>query len=57
MDKYNELKQLVDALEADYVKFYDKNNKSAGTRVRQTLQNIKRIAQEIRMDISIVKKH
>ena len=56
MSKYNELKELVESLEEDFNKFYDKGNKSAGTRVRQALQEVKRVSQEIRMDISIAKK-
>lgn len=56
MNKYEELKQLVESLEGDYTKFYEKGNKSAGTRVRQGLQDVKRISQEIRMDISVAKK-
>lgn len=52
MEKVNKLKELVLSLEDDAIKFYEKDNKSAGTRVRKTLQEIKGLAQEIRKEIS-----
>ncbi len=51
MSRYNELKSLVDGMEADFVKFYDKGNKTAGTRVRKGLQDLKKIAQDIRIEV------
>lgn len=56
MEKVNKLKELVLSLEDDAIKFYEKDNKSAGTRVRKTLQEIKGLAQEIRKEISEKKK-
>ena len=47
------LQKLYDELEVlkgEYEKF-EKGNKSAGTRARKSLQNIKKIAQEIRIEI------
>lgn len=52
MDKINELKALIAGLEEDAIKFYEKENKAAGVRARKTLQEIKSMAQEIRLDIS-----
>jgi hypothetical protein len=43
---------LVDSLLGDITKFSEKGNKTAGTRVRQGMQEIKKLAQEIRVDIS-----
>ena len=51
------LQKLFDELEvlkAEYEKF-QRGNKSAGTRARKSLQNIKRIAQEIRIEIQEAK--
>lgn len=31
---FSELKTMVEALEADFEKFYDKGNQAAGTRIR-----------------------
>jgi hypothetical protein len=41
MKRFNQLKELVDALEGDFEKFYDKGNNAAGTRVRQGMQEMK----------------
>ncbi|MCC5932752.1 MAG: histone H1 [Candidatus Cyclonatronum sp.] len=51
MSRFHEVKALVDSLEEDMDKFYNKSNKTAGTRARKTLQDLKKLAQEIRIDI------
>ena len=56
MDKFTELEVLVASMKDDVIKFYDKGNKAAGVRVRKSLQDIKAIAQTIRVDISAQKK-
>lgn len=56
MEKFVELKNLVETLSDDVTKFSEKGNKSAGTRVRQGLQDVKKLAQEIRLQISSAKK-
>ena len=56
MDKLNELKDLLDKLELDLIKFYEKGNKAASIRARKTLQEIKAQAQEIRVDVSETRK-
>tara|TARA_Y100000310_G_scaffold336896_1_gene422603 strand:- start:251 stop:439 length:189 start_codon:yes stop_codon:yes gene_type:complete len=56
MKKIEELKSLVQELEDDATKFYDKGNKAAGTRLRKGCQNIKNVCQEIRVEVSNIKK-
>jgi hypothetical protein len=56
MSRYDEIKALVDNLGDDMDKFYNKGNKTAGTRARKTLQDIKTLAQEIRKEIQDSKK-
>ncbi|MCB0497713.1 MAG: histone H1 [Cyclobacteriaceae bacterium] len=51
MGKFNDLKSLVDGLEADFEKFYDKGNNAAGTRVRKGMQELKNMAQAIRVEV------
>ncbi|MGM0587772.1 MAG: histone H1 [Bacteroidota bacterium] len=51
MSRHDEMKELVDQLEPDINKFYNKGNKAAGTRARKTLQAMKKLAQDIRLDI------
>ncbi|MFN6943354.1 MAG: histone H1 [Cytophagaceae bacterium] len=55
MGKFEELKKLIEASEADFTKFYDNSNKAAGTRVRNQMQALKNLAQEIRQDVSAKK--
>jgi hypothetical protein len=45
----------IELLKAEYEKF-ERGNKSAGTRARKILQNIKKICQEIRIQIQEAKK-
>lgn len=51
MSRFAEIKAMIDSLEGDMDKFYNKNNKAAGTRARKTLQDLKKVAQEVRLDI------
>jgi len=44
----------VEALKSEYEKF-ERGNKAAGTRSRKALQNIKKIAQDIRNEIQAKK--
>jgi cytochrome c556 len=55
MGKLQELRNLLDTFEKDFVKFYDKGNKSAGTRVRKHMNDLKRKAQEIRKEVQEIK--
>ena len=56
MENFETLKTLVASLEEDAVKFYEKNNKAAGTRVRKGCQEIKNLCQTIRVEVSELKK-
>tara|TARA_R100001509_G_scaffold165778_1_gene150067 strand:- start:7858 stop:8046 length:189 start_codon:yes stop_codon:yes gene_type:complete len=56
MENFESLKTLVTNLEEDVVKFYEKNNKAAGTRVRKGCQDIKNLCQTIRVEVSELKK-
>ncbi|MFN8356809.1 MAG: histone H1 [Spirosomataceae bacterium] len=55
MNKFNEIKNLVLSLEADFEKFYDKGNQAAGTRVRKGMQDLKTLAQNIRAEVQDLK--
>jgi hypothetical protein len=52
MEKFNELKALVAGLEDDAAKFFEKDNKAAGVRLRKGLQEIKTLAQDLRLSVS-----
>lgn len=55
MDRFNELKAMVEGFEADFEKFYVKGNKSAGVRVRKAMNELKKKAQEIRLEVQSMK--
>jgi hypothetical protein len=50
-----ELKEAVSQLENETVKFYEKGNKSAGTRTRKLLQDIKAVCQAGRTHVQEAK--
>lgn len=49
------LEEELELFKANYAKF-ERGNKTAGTRARKNLQNIKKVAQELRGTIQSVKK-
>lgn len=51
MSRNEEIKSLITELEPDMEKFYEKGNKAAGTRARKKLQELKKLSQEIRLEI------
>ncbi|MFT4858003.1 MAG: hypothetical protein ACI9UV_000573 [Algoriphagus sp.] len=51
MSKFSEVRDLILGMEEDFVKFYDKGNQAAGTRVRKGMQDLKNIAQDIRKEV------
>ncbi|MBN3518973.1 histone H1 [Algoriphagus lutimaris] len=55
MSRFKEMQDLVNSLESDFEKFYEGGNKAAGTRVRNGMQAIKNLAQEIRAEITAMK--
>ncbi|MCH2021900.1 MAG: hypothetical protein MK207_05415 [Saprospiraceae bacterium] len=55
MSKFDDLKGIVDGLEADFGKFYNDGNNAAGTRVRKGMQEIKTLAQNIRLEVQSIK--
>ncbi|MEO9964379.1 MAG: histone H1 [Reichenbachiella sp.] len=55
MKRFNEVRDLIASLEGDFEKFYDKKNQAAGTRVRKGMQDLKNLAQEIRIEVQEIK--
>jgi hypothetical protein len=49
--RFEQLKSFVEDAEGDFDKFYNKANKAAGTRVRKAMQDLKTLAQDIRVEI------
>jgi len=55
MTRYEQLNELINGLESDFQKFYDGGNKAAGTRVRNGMNEAKKLAQEIRAEVTELK--
>lgn len=55
MSRFDEIKGLITGLEADMTKFYEKGNKAAGTRARKSLQELRKLSQEVRLEIQDIK--
>jgi 3-phosphoglycerate kinase len=61
LDKYDALVKLINEdfelegkkvnLKDDFEKFFVRGNKTAGTRIRKIMQEIKKLSQEIRSDV------
>lgn len=55
MKRFDQIRDLVMGMEGDFQKFYDKGNQAAGTRVRKGMQELKNLAQEIRLEVQNIK--
>ncbi len=55
MSKYAELKALVDSMEGDFDKFFDKGNAAAGTRVRKGMQDLGNWSKAVRAEVQSMK--
>ena len=51
MNRYQELLTLVQSFESDFRKFYDKENREAGVRLRKNMQEVRQLAQTIRDEV------
>lgn len=49
--RFAELQRLVAAMASDFEKFYRDGNKAAGTRVRNSMQELKAFAQSVREEV------
>ncbi|MBS4028943.1 MAG: histone H1 [Ignavibacteriales bacterium] len=55
MNRHQELLDLIQTFAEDFKKFYEKQNASAGVRVRKDMAALKRKAQEIRDEVQGMK--
>ena len=53
--RYAELQALIAGMADDFRKFYQDGNKAAGTRVRNSMQELKTLAQTIRTEVQAIK--
>ena len=57
MEKFEEIKNLIAGVEEDVEKFYGKGNKAAAVRIRKSMQDIKNLAQEVRLHVQETKNN
>lgn len=53
--QYQKFAALVEAMESDFEKFYDKEVGAAGTRVRKHLQELAKLCKEGRNEVTATK--
>ncbi|MDQ3020985.1 MAG: histone H1 [Bacteroidota bacterium] len=51
MEKHKDLSDILESMKADIEKFYQKGQNAAGTRLRKSLNDLRKKAAEIRKDI------
>ena len=54
-ERYTQLTDILEDAEEDLMKFYEKGNKAAGTRARESLMELKKRSHEIRQEIQDIK--
>lgn len=54
-NRINDFQKIVESMEGDFEKFYDKEVGAAGTRVRKHLQELAKLCKEVRNDVTAVK--
>lgn len=55
MENYTKIQELVENMSKDIDAFYVKGNKSAGTRVRTACQELKKLSQDLRVNVQETK--
>ncbi len=55
MNRLEEIRAMLVEFEKDFVKFYEKGNNAAGTRVRKHMSALKAKCQEIRNEVQTMK--
>lgn len=56
MNSFEKIKALIAATEADAVKFHEKGNYAAGTRLRKAYLELKNLASAGRTEVTTLKK-
>lgn len=57
MQKIEEMKAVLTALDKDVEKFYNKGRDVSGTRIRKAMLALKLLAQEVRNEVTTIKKN
>ena len=55
MEKLHKLQEIFEGMKVDIEKFYDKHQNAAGTRLRKELNNLRKLAADIRKEIQDIR--
>jgi len=55
-NRVTQFESLLESFKDDYLKFTEKGNKTAATRARKSLQEMRNLAKDVRDEISQTKK-
>lgn len=55
MENFNQIKEILESVEVDAVKFFEKGNKQAGTRLRKAYSEIAKLCKDGRKEVSDIK--
>lgn len=56
MERYEQLVRLLESCREDFERFYRKQNRRAGIRLRKRMQELRRLAKEIRDEIQSLRR-
>ena len=56
MENYEKMMTLLELMKDDVVAFYEKGNKAGGALVRTCCQEVKKVAQDLRIHVQETKK-
>jgi hypothetical protein len=51
MDRYQQLIEMIASFHQDFIKFYQRGNKTAGIRLRKDMQSLRKLAKDIRFEV------
>jgi len=54
-NRYEDFTKIIEAMETDFEKFYDKGVNAAGTRVRKHCQELAALCKDVRKDVTDTK--
>jgi hypothetical protein len=57
METFEKMQSLLEEVKNDVSKFYEKRNDSAGARIRKAMQEIKKLAQQLREEVQENRKN
>jgi|TARA_R100000093_G_scaffold18047_1_gene10446 N-acetylglucosamine kinase-like BadF-type ATPase len=57
MEIFDNIKEIIADAEDDVSKFYEKGNKAAAVRIRKAMQDVKKLAQELRIHVQDTKNN